>query len=389
MKAHWSLVLGLFALAACSEDPTAPAAPPSVNESADRTPSDAASIKIFHQNVYVGTNVDAVIAAGAGSNDPTVLFTALLGALQTFDQTNWAERAERIADEIQARGPDAISLNEVSTISRRGLGDFGLADNTTDFLPVFMAALEARGLSYQVVGQVKNTEVVVPLSIDPATGTVIMGPDGLPAAYASLVDFDVLLAHTDVGVTNITRKNYQAYLPVMLGPLPVAIKRGYVAADLTVRRSTFRVVTTHPEPRAPVHEIQDAQVAELLADLAQTTVPVVVAGDLNSNPGDPAGSPHAQMQSAGFIDLWTVRAGPPSAGMTCCHQADLRNRSVALEQRIDYVWIRPDAGRSVSRSLADVFGDQTGDRTASGLWPSDHAGLYAAGLIVPAMLATR
>lgn len=402
MKTRLTLALGLLALTACSADPIEPAAPPTepVHQEVLLSSEDwfaafrglrreIAPIRIYQQNVYVGTDVDAVIAAGAGSSDPTVLFTALLGALQTFDQTNWGERAARIAEEIRAQGPEVLSLNEVSTVSRRGLGDFGLADNSTDFLPVLQGALEARGLSYRVIGQVKNTDVMVPLSIDPATGQVIMAPDGLPAAYAALVDRDVLMARSDIGAANVTSKNYQAYLPVNLGPLPVAIKRGYVGADLTVGRSTLRVVTTHPEPRAPVPEVQDAQVAELLGDLAQTTLPVVVAGDLNSQPGDPPGSPHAQMQAAGFIDLWTVRIGPQAGGGTCCHQSDLRDQSTDLQQRIDYVWVRPDAGRRVATAIVTVFGDRLRDRTRGGLWPSDHAGLFAGALLVPAWLANR
>ena len=76
----------------------------------------AAPISIYQQNVYVGTDVDAVIAAGATSSDPAVLFGALLGALNTFDATDWKARASRMADEIRRQGPDVISLNEISTI---------------------------------------------------------------------------------------------------------------------------------------------------------------------------------------------------------------------------------------------------------------------------------
>lgn len=106
----------------------------------------AAPIRIYQQNVYVGTDVDAVIAAGATSSDPAVLFGALIGALNTFDATDWTARANRMADEIRRQGPDVISLNEISTVARRGLVDYGVADNTTDFLPILQAALTARRL---------------------------------------------------------------------------------------------------------------------------------------------------------------------------------------------------------------------------------------------------
>ena len=399
MKASSALLIVAF-LTACdspaSVDTTTPTPTPDNDAetiiSSDRwhaSEHDAALIRIYQQNVYVGTDVDAVIEAGASSDDPAVLFAALLGALQTFDATDWSARANRMADEVRRQGPDVVSLNEISTVARRGLGDYGVADNTTDFLPVFLSALAARRLDYRVVGQVKNTEVFIPLSIDPNTGEIINGPDGLPAAFASLVDYDVLLARRGVGVSNVTAKNYQAYLPVNLGPLPVAIKRGYVGADLTILGRTFRVVSTHPEPRTPVKEVQEAQIAELLQDLSATTLPVVVAGDFNSEPSDPTGSPHDQMTRAGFTDVWTARIGRPENSPTCCHAPDLRDMPSKLDRRLDYVWIKPDGHRRVGPAVMTVFGDEVKERTTSGLWPSDHGGLFAGVVLLPQQFAHR
>ena len=399
MKARSAVRISVAILAAC-DSPTAPidttAAPDPTDQQVIVSSAEwlkgfpiIAPIRIYQQNVYVGTDVDAVIAAGATSSDPAVLFGALIGALNTFDATDWKARAGRMADEIRRQGPDVISLNEMSTVARRGLGAYGVADNTTDFLPIFMAALSARRLDYRVVGQVKNTEVLIPLSIDPATGAIISGPDGLPAAFASLVDYDVLLARRGVTASNVTAKNYQAYLPVNLGPLPVAIKRGYIAADLTVLGQSFRVVSTHPEPRTPVKEIQEAQVAELLQDLAATSLPIVVAGDFNSEPTDPANSPFDQMAKAGFADVWAVRSfGRPGREATCCHAHDLRGASM-LDRRLAYVWIKADAGRRVGPALMTVFGDDRWERTTSGLWPSDHGGLFGGVALIPAEFARR
>ena len=400
MKTAFALMTGVALLAACDtssiDDPEEiPAAPGVTDETivSSRSWYDGyrlvAPISIYQQNVYVGTDVDAVITAGATSSDPAVLFGALLGALNTFDATDWKARAGRMADEIGRQGPDVISLNEISTISRRGLGGYGVADNTTDFLPVFLGELSARRLDYRVVGQVKNTEVMIPLSIDPATGEIISGPDGLPAAFASLVDYDVLLVKQGIRADNVTTKNYQAYLPVNLGPIPVAIKRGYVAADVSVRGQDFRVVSTHPEPRTPVKEIQEAQVSELLQDLASTTLPVIVAGDLNSEPNDPANSPWDQMTRAGFTDLWTARLGRPQPGVTCCHSPDLSSATSMLDRRLDYVWVRPDADHRVGPVVMTVFGNELNERTISGLWPSDHGGLFGGVALIPKEFAGR
>lgn len=341
-----------------------------------------APIRLYSQNVYVGTDVDAVIAAGATSSDPTVLFGAILGALQVFDATRWDERADRIARAVARQDPDVIGLNEIANVARRGLGDYGVADNATEFLPVLLEALARKGLRYDVVGSIRNTDVLIPLSIDPSTGQVIFLPDGLPAAFVSLTDFDVLLARRGAPVANVVTKNYQAYLPVNLGPLPLQIRRGYVAADVTVRGTRYRIATTHPEPRSPVKEIQEAQVAELLGDLAATTLPTVAMGDFNSEPTDPAGSPYAQMRGAGFTDLWTRRIGLPASGATCCQVANLTGPS-QLNRRLDQVWMRPGGHRRVGPVVMTVFGDAAWERTASGLWPSDHGGLFAGVLLLP------
>ena len=393
MRAISLLVAALLLATACDSSKTTGASAPDtlqlddydlITSSAWHTSHVGISpIRIYAQNVYVGTDVDAVITAGATSPDPAVLFGALLGALQVFDATRWTERATRIASEVRRQDPDVIGLSEVSTVSRRGLADYGVQDNSTDFLPILLEAFRQKGLRYDVVGAVKNTEVLIPLSIDPATGQVIMAGDGMPAAFAALVDQDVMLVRSGISTSNVTAKNYAAYLPVNLGPLPVAIKRGYVAADLEVRGARYRFVTTHPEPRSPVKEVQEAQVAELLADLAGTTRSVIVAGDMNSEPTDPAGSPYSQLVAAGFADAWTKRLGIPAGGATCCQQADLRNATSQLDRRLDQVWIKPAAERKVGPLLLTVFGDNLWERTQGGLWPSDHGGLFSAILMLP------
>lgn len=394
MRARLPVVAGLLLLAAC--DSTQPANPganapdaPGAEEQ-DLITSDRpfaefrglAPIRLYAQNVYVGTDVDAVIAAGATSSDPAVLFGALLNALQEFDATRWDERADRMAREIGRQDPDVIGLGEVSLVSRRGLEAYGVADATTDFLAILRDALVRYGLQYEVVGSVRNTDVTIPLSIDPSTGAIITLPDGLPAAYVSLVDFDVMLVRRGVHAANVVARNYQAYLPIQLGPLPVAIRRGYVAADIEVRGRPWRFVTTHPEPRSPVKEIQEAQVAELLASVSGGTAPVIIAGDMNSSPDDPAGSPYAQFQAAGYTDAWTRRIGRPNSGATCCQAPNLTNYPSALDRRLDQVWVHPGQG-FLPPLLMTLFGDEARERTASGLWPSDHAGLLAALLVVP------
>jgi endonuclease/exonuclease/phosphatase family metal-dependent hydrolase len=49
------------------------------------------------------------------------------------------------------------------------------------------------------------------------------------------------------------------------------------------------------------------------------------------------------------------------------------NPTPELTKRIDYILYRG----SLETALAVVVGDEVMDRTAAGLWPSDHAGVLA------------
>jgi len=58
-------------------------------------------------------------------------------------------------------------------------------------------------------------------------------------------------------------------------------------------------------------------------------------------------------------------------GPTCCQADDLMNETSRLTGRIDMVFHRGD----LTPTTASVVGNQPEDRTPSGLWPSDHAGV--------------
>jgi len=121
--------------------------------------------------------------------------------------------------------------------------------------------------------------------------------------------------------------------------------------------------------------IQHAQAAELLASATATTLPVVLLGDFNSSadPGGPNDTlTYELLQMAGFQDAWS-RTNPGEPGYTCCQEADLQNPVSTLDDRIDLVLTRG----AVLPVATDVLGEDAADRTESGLWPSDHAGVAA------------
>ena len=102
---------------------------------------------------------------------------------------------------------------------------------------------------------------------------------------------------------------------------------------------------------------------------------MVFAGDFNTVAGDPAHPTFPTYQlfiDAGFIDAWKQKY-PTLPGFTCCQASNLLNPISALSLRIDLVLTRG----AVSVQDIKVVGDRAIDRTSSGLWPSDHAGLVA------------
>ena len=73
-----------------------------------------------------------------------------------------------------------------------------------------------------------------------------------------------------------------------------------------------------------------------------------------------------------YQDVWEFRPGQP-IGSTCCEPEHLSSPVSTLFERKDLVF-----SRQVPLSVkANVVGADLGDKTPSGLWPSDHAGVAA------------
>jgi hypothetical protein len=81
--------------------------------------------------------------------------------------------------------------------------------------------------------------------------------------------------------------------------------------------------------------------------------------------------PYTQLAYAGYIDAWTLRPGDPP-GLTCCQAANLLNPESILYERIDVTFISEGP---VGKVKVNVTGNDEANKTPSGLWPSDHAGL--------------
>jgi endonuclease/exonuclease/phosphatase family metal-dependent hydrolase len=324
---------------------------------------DAGSVRIMTQNMYLGSDFGAI---GAATNGPAFV-QAVTTTFLNIQASKPAERAAAVADEIAKARPDFVALQE-AWILRRGTPP--ATDVVSDQLQLLLDALAQRGLHYETVLIVPNLDAEAP---------TLLGFD------ARLTDRTALIARRDGDANDMKLSNVQVqeFLINQVTPTPIPAvsvinMRGWGSVDVTMHGGAFRLVTTHltqlvpgPNPAA----IQLVQAAELIRSALNSALPVVVVGDFNVSAEsgiNPTFATYQLLIGAGLIDLWPQKGGS-DPGFTCCQDATLLNPVSQLSHRVDLVLY------SGNFSPLDIFlvGNTPADRTPSGLWPSDHAGVVA------------
>ena len=315
--------------------------------------ADDRQVTVMTQNLYLGTDLNPIF----GAQSLPALFGAVGAGWAQVQSNDFPTRAQAIADEIAAAKPDLVGLQEAE-LYRTDVppdGPATPADHVAyEFIDLLVGALAQRGLSYAPVSTFNGTDVELPAGLPPT----------LDVRFTDRV---TMLARTDENTSDLKLSDAQSgtyatgvTLPTVAGP--IRAPRGWVSVDVKIRGKSFRLITTHLEAFSPL--VRNAQAAELLAGPADTSLPVVAIGDFNSGPGSDTGA-YGILLAGGFADAW-----PGGPGLTCCHKTDLHVQDAPLTKRIDLVLTR-GGFETVSEQ---VVGDDLSDRTASGLWPSDHAG---------------
>jgi endonuclease/exonuclease/phosphatase family metal-dependent hydrolase len=321
-------------------------------------------VGVLTLNMYLGADVDPVLAVENPRNLPGVVAEVW----EQFLATNIAERVEAMAGLIRILRPDLIGVQEATLIRTQDPGDFFSPNPQPaghvayDFLGLLLNALKESRLAYRAVAKVQNTDIEMPRANPNGTLTDVR-----------VTDRDVILARGDVDVDprSIMRRNYKAFRQVG----QVALLRGFVAVDATVRGATYRFASTHLEAGMEGETARFAQVGELILEFKDESLPLIVVGDFNSEA--PSGKAYVRMLRAGYEDLWTERMGAPAEGFTCCQDSTLLKLGSLLHERIDLIFVRNvDLRRVVARTGLDKPWQKTG----SGLWPSDHAAVFASTL---------
>jgi len=322
---------------------------------------DDGGIRLVTQNMYVGSSFAALSAA----QTPQQLLAAVATIYNNILATKPAERAAAMAREIARHRPDLVALQEAAML-RTGNG--GPATTVrADLLQSLLDELAGLGQRYRAVAIVPGLDAQVPSAL---------GFD----VRVTIQDAILVRAGSDeLEVSNLQIEQFGIKLsaPTLVGPF--TDPRGWTAIDVKMRGHRFRFVTTHLDSVVPA--IRVAQAKELLLTAANTSLPVVMAGDFNiaADTGlDPSFPAYQAIINAGFTDAWQSKRAP-DPGFTAHQAENLLNPTSVLNHRIDLVLFRGAFGVAE----INLIGDQPADRTPSGLWPSDHAGV-AATLRLPA-----
>ncbi|HYU37973.1 MAG TPA: endonuclease/exonuclease/phosphatase family protein [Gemmatimonadales bacterium] len=319
-------------------------------------------------NVYLGADIGRVLQART-ADEAVVLATEEWGHVQA---TDFPARAGALARAIAARRPQLVGLEELA-LYRTTDKPFEPATHLAyDFLHLVIDSLRARGLDYAAAAVDRTTDLQVPViaGVD-VSGQPILGG-------VRWTDGDAVLVRADVPYTAARSGVYAASQAVTIGGVTSVLSQGWSSVETTVGGQVYRFVVTHLAGQE-VPDVQLAQTRELLALLSAETRPTIVVGDFNSDAYgiDPTRvtPTYGMILAAGYRDAW-IEPGREALGLTCCQQADLLNAQSMFDQRIDFIFTRhlPPGTMPVRR---DEPGDRPGDRTTSGLWPSDHAGVAA------------
>ena len=332
-----------------------PIAHPQVTTDAQR-----GTVKVMTYNLFQGTDFVEILSAQTFQD---YLVAANLTLNQVID-SNLPLRMQAVAHQIAITQPDLVALQE-ATLWRLGAG-MNPTDVLYDPLQELLDALKAQGQHYYAVEVLDEYELQGPLD---AGFTTFLKANGRNVMLARSDEPDLQLSEIKSGTfTNLLT------LPTLLGPL--TINRGWGSVDVQFHGQSFRFIITHLEnPIAQIpltFQLQQAQAMELNFGPANTSLPVILAGDFNAianEPTDPSNATYQEMLNFGFSDAWADR-NPPRPGLTW----PLINSSVVdtASQRIDFVFYR---GLLNARE-ARLAGDSKQDRV-NGMWPSDHAGLRA------------
>ncbi|HKU28489.1 MAG TPA: endonuclease/exonuclease/phosphatase family protein, partial [Candidatus Sulfotelmatobacter sp.] len=328
------------------------------------------TFSVMTRNMDAGSDFGYVMKVAL--NPDATQLDILLAVSNTYAEmlaSNIPGRAQAIAHEIQTTLPSVIGMQEITALRT---GPYGQAPDTVvvDGLKSLLDALEEQGVHYKAIAVQTNASVDLP-AFD-ASGNLVM---------VGLTDYDAVLARTDLPVSelkisNIAMQHFGVVLPFSVAGQTIPFLRGWISMDVKERGKSYKFVTTHLETFNS--DIQAAQANELINGPLISDLPVVLAGDMNSDASQQSwenGPAILILQAAGFSDIWS-QLRPSIPGLTWPLFAEDPPGSATPYQRIDLILTRGDGLRNSNIAL-------TGLTPFNGVMGSDHAGVLGEFVLLP------
>lgn len=351
-----------------------------------------AKVTVMTRNVYLGASLSPALGAPG-------LAEAVSGAGEIYREivrTNFPERAIPLAKEIKNSKADLVGLQEVAlwrvqTPSDGGSpGTTGIGSDATEVKYDFLQELlDNLGGKYKVVTVQEEFDGELPTDADddPMTGP-IFGAD----LDARLTMRDVILrrkgSKVSVKKSSVMQEHYsdKNSYKADVGGIIITTNRGWQSVDAKYTKNKksksvkFRFVNTHLEAFGEP-TIKEAQAKELTkkGGPLKTKMRTILVGDLNSallkphevgdggNSGDDGDQlAFKALKAFGMKDYGT------GGDFTCCYGSALDIMEAPFDHTIDHVLANKKA--KAKRIKAFVTGNDPGEITPSGLWPSDHGG---------------
>jgi endonuclease/exonuclease/phosphatase family metal-dependent hydrolase len=387
-----ALALAALMVLAAAPSQAAPRGEPRGKAPAASAP--AKPITVMTRNVYLGADINRPIVAAAtaeamGGGAEEIL-VALANATEVtrdiVDQTDFPVRARLLADEIRRTAPDLIGLQEVA-LWRSGeleldldqVGVPNAEDVDYDFLQILLDELRAQGARYTAAVVGERADVEAPSF----TGSPFDETMGGSRRDVRLTMHDVILVR-DNGSLRVTDTHDEIFahnLALPVAGMVFGFDRGYQWADVRAGGQSFRFVNTHLE--AFSSDLALAQADQMLTEATSTTTSTVIACDCNSDPLNdsikpddtfPHKAPY-ELITGTYTDQW-LQWAPAEEGWTSGLNELVDEEPATWTHRIDMIFGRTASGAPLGVDRGEVTGTELTDRDpATGLWPSDHAGV--------------
>jgi endonuclease/exonuclease/phosphatase family metal-dependent hydrolase len=308
-------------------------------------------LKVMTRNMYLGADIIPL----ASSPDESSFEQAAAQRFQVVQNNNFPQRAKLLAAEIKKAKPDVVGLQEATTWRRGPDGD-----NTS---PATQLYYDSTKTLLKALKKIK------------APYKEIVGRDWFDFDAPTALGFHIRITQRDVvlvrkGSKVKVGKTFKGGFanhfdpPTVRGPAPEL--RGWVGFDGTLAKHKFRFVSTHLEAYSAA--IADQQMQELLkkgGPLGSKKRASILVGDFNAD----ASKPKSDSNPAYYTALGAgFKNGMPKRS-TCCFAEDLHSTADHLDSWIDHIVTRPKA-KVVKSGIV-------GTKQVGGIYPSDHAGVWA------------